>query len=285
MLELEALIEKANDLEPLPVSVTRLAGLVSSDDSSVDEIAEVVAFDQGLTAKLLRFANSAMAAGREPLTTVNSAIIRLGLGQVLEVAIASSVRRKLDVSIPEYGIEEGLFWRHSVTTALAAESMSSILRRRIPPESFTAALLHDVGKLVLSRFLDPERLEYLNRAREEGGRNPLEAEAEILGVHHAELGGLVCQHWQMPDPIVNGVMHHHTPEVGEAEACDVVHAANMVAHHVDDPEAWPVAEAFGAIDPGAAARIGLEESHFVELGARVRSRLDEVLDRFGLLAD
>ena len=282
MLDLNALVERASDLEPLPASVTRLAGLVASEESSVGEIAEVVAFDQGLTAKLLRHANSAQAAGRDPLTTVNAAIVRLGTGQVLELATAFTVRRRLDVAIPEFGIEEGQFWRHSVTCALAAESMGSVLRRRIVPEAFTAALLHDVGKLVLSRFLDPERLEFLARSKEEGGRTPLEAEQEILGVHHAELGGLVCQHWRMPESIVTGVMHHHTPGLGGAEVCDVVHLSNAVAHHVEDPESHPMGATLATVDPGTLDRLGVGEAEFVELGARVRSLLGEVLERYGV---
>lgn len=164
MLELDALVEKASELEPLPATVSRLASVVASDDSSAQDVAEVISFDPRMTAVLLRYVNSAAGDSRYSIDTVQGAVTRLGMGAVLEIAMANTVRRQLNVSMPEFGLAAGDLWRHSVASALAAESLQRCCSTRITPETFTAALLYDIGKLVLCRFLDPELLGYLARA-------------------------------------------------------------------------------------------------------------------------
>jgi len=283
MLELDALVEKANELEPLPATVSRLARVVSTEDSSVHDVTEIISFDPKLTAALLRYANSAIAAGgRRNVVTVDAAVTRLGLGVVLEVATANSIRTKLQAALPEFDLSAGELWRHAVATALAAEWLGRARRAAVPPETFTAALLHDVGKLVLARFLDRDLLDYLARSRQEGGRSALEAECEILGVHHGELGALICQHWELSDSICRGVMHHHDPEAGFATICDAVHVANLVAHFVDETEEgaeWngPLPD----VDRGSLDRLSLDVNTLRDLCTNVRDNLAEVLRRFG----
>lgn len=283
MLELDALVERANELEPLPATVSRLASVVSSDDSSVRDVSEIVSFDPKLTAALIRYANSAAtAAGRGAVETVDAAVTRLGMGVVLEVATANSVRAKLQAALPEFDMSAGALWRHAVATALAAEWLGRVRRGVVPPETFTAALLHDVGKLVLARFLDRDLLDYLERARREGGRSPLEAEREILGVHHGELGGLICQHWDLSENICRGVTHHHDPEAGFATICDAVHVANLVAHYVEGtPEGAERGGPLPDVERGSLDRLSLDVNLLRDLCTNVRDNLGEVLQRFG----
>ena len=95
-----------------------------------------------------------------------------------------------------------------------------------------AALLHDIGKLVLVQFLEPDVLGYLGEAWARGDMTSVQAEIEILGFHHGELGGLIAQHWQLPARIVAAITHHHTPDEGHDVVCDVVCMANVVAKRI-----------------------------------------------------
>jgi HD-like signal output (HDOD) protein len=99
----------------------------------------------------------------------------------------------------------------------------------VPPGTFTAALLHDAGKVVMARFLSPEIPGSIDRARRTSGLSRLEAERELLNVHHGELGGLMAQHWELPPRIVKGIIHHHDPEAGADVICDLTCLANRVA--------------------------------------------------------
>jgi HD-like signal output (HDOD) protein len=226
-IDLDALIEHANSLEPLPSSATRLSEILAQDDWDLDDVVAVVALDQGLTGKLLGVANSAASAAGDRVATVDSAVVRLGAGTVLAIAIGTGVRKQVDVAIPEYGMAEGELWSRSVAASTVADGLRLYTKRRIPIESSTAALLHDIGKLVLARYLDGDLLHYLASARNIADLTEENAEIEVLGVNHAELGGLVAQHWNLPPIIVEGISYHHAPQDAY-----YAHSESVIAHTV-----------------------------------------------------
>ena len=233
MLDLHQLVEKAYDLEAIPMSGSRLAAVISQPESTIDNVIEVVALDQALAGRALRAANSASSAARMPITTVKDAVVRLGRMTTLTLAFGSKMRQTLQSPLPEFGLAENMLWRHSVAAALVTESLSSVAKVDVPAESYAAALLHDVGKLVLARFLDPDLLEFLRRAQAEGRCNPLQAEMEILEVNHAELGALVARHWGLPEAIALGIQYHHAPSDDLPKVCHVVCVANVLAKLVE----------------------------------------------------
>jgi HD-like signal output (HDOD) protein len=233
MIDLTKLIEQANELAPLPASTVRLAGLIGNPDCHLDEVTESIAFDQALTLKLLRAANSAAIASRVRVSNVREAVTLLGTAQVFALAVAAGARPLLQTRIPEYGLDEGALWRHSVAAAVAVETMQAFSNVVPPPETFTAALLHDVGKLVMGRFLSSEILVLIRRAQEEDHLGQLDAETLLLNVHHGELGGLIAQHWQLPPRVVQGIIYHHNPEQGQDVVCDLTYLANQLAKRIE----------------------------------------------------
>jgi HD-like signal output (HDOD) protein len=239
VLDLHQLIAKAYDLEPIPMSGTRLANLIAQPESTLESIIEIVNLDQALAGRALRAANSAASASRSQITTVRDAVVRLGRSTMLTLGFGANVRQQLQQPLPEFGLAENMLWRHSVAAALVTESLGAACKVQIPPESYAAALLHDVGKLVLARFLDPDLLSFLRRAQEEGHCNPLQAEMEILEVNHAELGGLIARHWGLPDIIALGVQYHHAPTDEHPMVCHVVCVANELAKTILPAEQSP----------------------------------------------
>jgi HD-like signal output (HDOD) protein len=226
-------VKAAHGLDPLPATVARLASLVVRPDWSLNEAAHLVEFDPALTGRLLRLANSAAMAGLSPVNTARDAIMRVGIGPALAFAAASGLRKQLKRALPEYGLTDGQLWRHSVASALAVEPIARRARTPVPPECFTAALLHDIGKIVLARFLSPDELKWLAEARDLGGSS-LQAEMEVLGVNHAELGGQIAGHWKLPDRLAAGIAFHHTPDEGHDLVCDVVYLANVAAKRIGE---------------------------------------------------
>ncbi len=278
MIDLQAVIQAANHLDPLPLSASRLADLVEDPDAGVDQIAEVIAFDQALTMKMLRAANSAASGSALEVTSVHEAVARMGAAQVVAFAVASHTRSLMAKAVPGYGLSENQLWRHSVLSALAAESMPRACRVPVPPDAFTAALLHDIGKLVLNRFLTPEVIDLLQRAQVEGHLSPYEAEVAVIQVHHAEVGGLVAQHWTLPERIVKAIQHHHDPAQG-GELCDIVYVANKAANTIEPmlPQQRPEDM---RIDPAVAERLELADSALDDLCVRVRERFEQVSERY-----
>ncbi len=202
-------------------------------------------------------------------------MVRLGTGTVLALAMSTSVSKRMSVAIPEYGMAEGDLWRHSVRAALAAETIRSAAKVPVPAETSTAALLHDVGKLVLCRFLGPGVLHLLRLAAEVDHLTPLQTEQIILEVNHGELGGLVAQHWRLPDTIVRAISYHHTPEQVLEPIAYAVHLANLVSHHLQaDEEPDPQSRIQSMVE------LGIDPDRWETICATVATRYEELSERY-----
>jgi HD-like signal output (HDOD) protein len=278
VIDLQALTRSASHLEALPASVTRLAAIAASENWDMREVEQTVSLDQALSLRVLRAANSAASAARMPIATIREAIVRVGLGSALSLATAGSVRGKLTRAVPEYGLSDGELWRHAVGAALAAEAAQPFCEVSLPPETYASALLHDIGKLVLARFLDPDILRVLALAREQGHLSSLRAESELLTVHHGELGGLIAQHWQLPPRLVTGIIYHHTPDLADDVVADAVHLANIVAKHVG--AGHYAADDDRLVNPGSMERLKLTPEGFEKLCQQVEKRLEQVLAQY-----
>jgi HD-like signal output (HDOD) protein len=278
MIDLDRLIEQANELAPLPATTVRLTQLVGSPHCDLEDVSELIAFDQALTVKLLRAANSAASGSAIPVGTVKEAVTRMGTAQVLALAVASSARPLLQARVPAYGLDEGALWRHSVAAAVAAETVPAFCRLDVPPESFTAALLHDVGKLVMGRFLSPEILGFIQRAQEVDHLGQLEAESLLLNVHHGELGGVIAQHWKLPPRVVLGITYHHNPDQGLDLICDLTYLTNQVAKRIEAGLDGRQLEF--AISGPVAERLGLTPKMLDHLCPVAASRYTQVCHRY-----
>lgn len=238
-----------------------------------------MSFDQALTARLLRVANSATSGTRVPINTVKDAIVRLGSATVLALAVAGAVRGRMKAAVPAYGLQEDQLWPHSVASALAVDRLTPLCKKPIPAEAFTAALLHDLGKLVLARFLATETVELLSRAESEGRQSRERAETELLEVHHAELGFLIAQRWGLPERIGRGIQYHHTPDAGGDVICDIVAVANLAAKTIKEAPMPP--EPMPEVHRAARERLGLDENAWAQACERLAFRFSEVLIQFG----
>ena len=281
MIELDALVHDANGLRPLPASVLRMLDLLTRDDWDLDAVVETASLDAALTARILRVANSAANGSVSPVTTLEESTMRLGAAAIVKLATGSAVRTYMaspDSTDDETGEQD--LWRCSVATALAADRLVELSPHEIPREAFTVALLNDIGRIVLSRHLDRSRLDLLARAVAEGQRNPLEAEREILGVDHAELGALIAERWQLPGLIAESIRFHHTPmdalDPDVRTLCDVITVADAVA--------GVVARTSGKGEPTNAfdyaescVRLEIEGTTFDTLCEEVGDRLESAL--------
>ncbi len=282
MTYVDVLIREAYDLEPLPQSVARLTALFANDDWSLQDITKTIELDPALTAKLLKLANSSLSGASQAVTSVETAVVRMGPGMVLSLAIASAVRPEMSVAIPAYDLDEGSLWRHSVAAAIAVEEAKNFCRRPAPPESFVSALLHDIGKLVIGRHLKPALVSALDSDPERP--RPLrgiEAESETLGLHHGKLGGLIARNWELPQGIPAGITFHHSPEKAPDEFRRTI--ASYVA--LGDFVAHEIGEQCGNNDEPRLTRatvkcLGLTRNCFTELCQSTAARLDSVMQQY-----
>jgi HD-like signal output (HDOD) protein len=280
MLDYQTLVRAAESLDAVPVSVSRLVTVISREHWAFSEVEEVIAHDQALTGRLLQVANSAASSPLLPIATVRDAVVRVGIGPAVSFAMASCLGPTFRRALPEYGLSEGDLWHHSVATSLGAEVIAALAPVMVPPETVTAALLHDVGKLVLARFLTPELLGGIVEARADGERSEMQAEIDVLGVHHGELGGLIGRYWNLPDRVATAITYHHAPDKVSDVVCDAVHLANVAARMIYVPAG--AASDTSAPSAGALQRLGLNEQALDRICKHVSRRLDDVVTRYAV---
>jgi putative nucleotidyltransferase with HDIG domain len=134
----------------------------------------------------------------------------IGLDQLLEVILGQVSAPFFSVACKGYDLENGELWRHSVACALLPRIIAKRLNREVTSAHFTAALLHDIGKILLSQYVQ-DYSDDIKRIAREGHLSFIEAEKKILGIDHAEVGSWVIEQWTFPKVIVSAVQYHHTP--------------------------------------------------------------------------
>ncbi len=194
-------------LDPLPITARRLAAMLSSDDVNVQEIAKVVEYDAAVAANIVRVANSAAYAGRYPVERVRDAVIRLGTANLLTIVLGEYLR-VFKVAAPIYDLTEDEFYLHSAAASLMIKAMGSETKHKLPPAASIAALLHDIGKLIMVRYLKADVSATLALCKEKNIAF-VEAERELLGCDHAEVGGAVARNWGFPEEIISAIERHH----------------------------------------------------------------------------
>jgi HD-like signal output (HDOD) protein len=225
---------------------------------------------------VLRAANSSRFANAARLASVDQAVMRIGSGLLVALALGPALRGAGRASADARVEEEA--WRHAAATALAADALRARVATPILPEAFSAALLHDLGRLVLWRHLDARLRGLLARAECEGRVSRCTAERELLGVEHPEVGALVAARWSLPPVIVDAIRMHHDPDAYEGDhgrTVDVVAVADAIARMagIDGREGDPASEPTS----GARARLGLSELAMKELADELPGRVEAMI--------
>ena len=230
MQELDDYINRVKSLPPAPRILPELLALLRKEDVDADRVVNLIAFDPAITAAVLRLCNSAVFAGAEPATDLQTAVTRLGFRQVYQLVAAVSGSRMLGAAQKGYGINGGELWQHSVTAAVAAQL---IAQGNGEDESlaFTAALLHDLGKIILAGALEHIYEELVQNSQSQQAAL-IETEKRLLGVQHAEIGGRLLSRWKFPENIVSAVTFHHEPAAASPHQrlAAYVYLGNMIAY-------------------------------------------------------
>jgi putative nucleotidyltransferase with HDIG domain len=230
MQAIDDFIDNLRYLPPAPRIVPELMRLLKQSDVDSSKIVKLISFDPALTANVLRVCNSAYFAAATPTSDLQEAITRLGFQQVFQLVAAAMGARVLGAAQPGYGLDEGELWKHSVAVAVTAQLIAAKLSDD-DSQVFTAALLHDIGKIVLASALESV-YQKLVRETETNQQSLLESERKLLGVQHAEVGARLLERWRFPSSVVSAVWFHHSPRgAGKHQRlASYIYLADMVAH-------------------------------------------------------
>jgi HD-like signal output (HDOD) protein len=233
--DMSSIIECIEHLPVLPAITVRLVHVLNDKAATIEQVLEVVQFDQNLTLQILKLCNSAYFGLIRKIRSLREAVAYLGSRNIMQIVLGIHCNALLQQPRKGYGMMAGMLWRHSAACALASE--------RFVPDSerndmgggllFTAGLLHDVGKVILDQVLAENYTQVLDLLASRPMRFD-EAEREVLGYSHAEVGELVMQHWKFPPEIAAVARYHHDPngyDGGDRETrrvIDLVHLGDCL---------------------------------------------------------
>ncbi|MEM9800620.1 MAG: HDOD domain-containing protein [Planctomycetota bacterium] len=274
---LKDLLLEIRRVEPFPDIAARVLELAAREDVVPSDLVEVVQTDPGLTLKVLGLCNSAYYGFEREISSLREAGNLLGVSTLVNLVLTSTASRYFR----DYGRADRRTmerrWEQCVATAIGARILASRASGVDPERAYTAGLLENVGHLVLDRFVE-ERAAAIRDAAEAGARL-IDAEKEVLGMHHAEIGARLTTRWSLPDVLVDVIRHHHHPERASSDPtlAATVHLAEVLAQDLyadaseSDPLLYEVSEA--ACELLGVVRADLDElqSQLGEEMARARA--------------
>jgi len=216
-------------IPPLPEVVVRVIALLNEGETEPEELEKLLSFDHVLVARVLGMVNSPFFRQRREIRSVRDAIMVLGYQNLRSLLMVTSASKFMKRNFAIYGHDERGLWSHSVCVGAGARCLAAHLDENpmMQEELFIAALLHDIGKMVLARHLA-----YFPEDRLSGFESIVAMERELLGITHAEAGTLVAAKWNL-SPLVSIVIDRHhgsdcTPEF--ERHVSIVRLADGVAH-------------------------------------------------------
>ena len=225
---IKQIMSKVRSFPGMPATAGKLLPLLKNPDSDASKIEDILRYDPGLTANILKLTNSAYFGIPAKISSVRQAIMLLGWKRLIQLVMTMCMSDLMKDSVAGYDLPKGELWRHSIAVSVAADVLVKSLQISEAEEVFTAALLHDIGKLVLGDYVqeDMPKIE----AMVAKGISFEVAEYIVLGTDHAEIGSNILKNWSFPIPLVEAVHWHHDPNScsGHCLMSDIVHIADIL---------------------------------------------------------
>ena len=229
-----AKLETITNLPTLPSIMNRLSEGVRDPNANAEKIAKIIKDDPSMMARVLKVVNSAAYGASEPVTSLQQAVAMMGLRGVQNIAMSTSVFETFSKK-DERDFNREEFWRHCICVGIAVnvlyqQTQENISRRYPRDVLHLAGLLHDIGKIIFEHFFHEEFLQCLEVAVKDS--IPLfQAERNIFGADHAEVGAWLAKRWNMTEEIAAAVRFHHQPEEAPEKFVELVrlcHTANYI---------------------------------------------------------
>lgn len=228
----EDILAKVEHLPGIPAVVQQILATVSDPEFELQDVVNLVRMDQGITADVLRICNSPYYGLHTEMSSLEQAISYLGANQIVEIVLSSKVVGHYKKAQYGYRLPQGELWRHSMATALLSQKIGERVRFGDLPTLFTGALLHDLGKLILSEYVG-EKFDEIESLVRDHDMPFVQAERKVLGVDHALLGAAIARKWNLPEAISYAVAFHHNVDRANKhkEIVRLVCLANLMVVH------------------------------------------------------
>jgi putative nucleotidyltransferase with HDIG domain len=272
----DKILQKVSAFPSMPKAAVKLRALISEEEVSIDEIEKILRHDPGLAANVLRLANSAFFGLSTKVSTLKNAVMLLGVQRFSKIAVGACMNKTMDAAVEGYGLSPGKLWLHSIAVSTIAEALAK--NRKLPATNdfFTPALLHDLGKLVLGKFVKAEQAKIDSLVAD--GVPFVIAEKEVLKTDHAEIGALILSKWSFPEDLINAVWWHHYPDGLEHSNLqpEIVYLANLMCQTSEDGE--PAEEELNMPYSSVLDLLGIEPAQYKVFAEKARNWMKKLSD-------
>ena len=267
--QLAKLIEKNLDIPSIPDVAAKALRALDDPNNSAVQIAKLIEQDQGLTARVLKMANSALYGLKREVKNLQQAAMIMGFETLKSIILSVSAR----ALYKRFGAVEKALWKHSVASACACNRIA--VDKELPgrEEAFVIGLMHDIGRVVMNNS-ERDRFAQSQNLAKDLDIPDIEAEQQVFGFTHCDVGSLLVQRWGLSEHLEKAVFLHHEPELASALAPEseaMVYATNLsdqICHLLGYGQAFGAAQE--GLDPEVLAVLGYEEPEIPELLEAVR---------------
>ncbi|MDR1922216.1 MAG: HDOD domain-containing protein, partial [Candidatus Adiutrix sp.] len=203
-------IKEIGRLATLPQITWKLMRLLSDENTTSDDLQQVVEQDPALSAKVISLGNSAYYGLRTPAHTISRAIVIIGFKELEFLAMGLGLADTFDLRKVPYGFDGEGLWLHSLSVSWTAREVAAVTRLADPGEAMLAGLLHNLGQIMIVTHFTVHLQRLMNYVAD--GHTFAEAEAD-LGLWHEAVGYLLAKNWGMPQYLQDVILYHHRPEI------------------------------------------------------------------------
>jgi HD-like signal output (HDOD) protein len=263
-------LDLIENLPTLPIIVQQIQKLIENQNSNMSQIATIITRDQAIAARVVRLINSAFYGIGTKISSIQQAIMLLGLNTVKNLVIGVSVVKTFEGLNNATIFDRQKFWLHTFGCATGARLIAKKLNLDEPEDFFMAGLLHDIGILMIDQFFHDEFVTIIQQTVKTKGELPL-VETAVLGLNHCEIGEVVATRWRIPDFLIMAIRHHHKPVFSElkTENLRLITAAVHVADATVSQR---------GITPGFPCKYTIYEPALQIMGLKAGA-IEEILDK------
>lgn len=236
-----SLITRFNKLDAPSPAIAKLLKSLGQSETDNEEVTAIIQKDPLLCGKLLAACNAPTLGLSREVGSLDQAVLLLGHGEIHRMVMGLSFGPALSTPLGGYAIEGQELWQHATLVAsLSSAVLESAPHAGYDPSvAYTAGLVHDIGKILLNYVLDQPAKDAIETRVSTNGRSLMEAEKDVLGTDHAEVGACLLQDWRLPAVIVEAVAHHHAPVCKpRPELSAIIHVANVLAYETGAAAGW-----------------------------------------------
>lgn len=269
---------RSENLPVLPQAVSSVLKLADDPNSSPRDLEKVIERDPAITAKILRVANSSYYGGSR-IPTIGRAISFLGMNAIRSLVVGVAFQQMISGKASSQNFDKVEYWRHSLAVATACRILGKIVMPTRAEELFCIGMMHDIGMLILDRFMSDSFDACFVEARQMG--MPVHVvEAEKMQFDHAEVGGILAEKWGLGTMAIHGVRYHHCPtEDGEYfETTSIIAIANTLAHQSGFTNNMPGLEY--EIDSEVFNTLGIPEEQLKIIGDVMAQEVQKAQEAF-----